>query len=108
MGRLNYISTMCPFINIFKFNLNQTLAALTKNQPAILDAKTRCDLQVWGNFLNHPTKWIPICLLKDDPPLATILFTTDAAGFSENTKQTGNIGCGVIGTDVKDDTILGF
>jgi hypothetical protein len=108
MGRLNYISTMCPFMNIFKFNLNQILATLTKNQSATLNAKTRCDLQVWGNFLTHPTKWILICPLKDDPPLATISFTTDAAGFSENSEWSGNIGCGVIGTDINDDTILGF
>jgi hypothetical protein len=73
-------------MNIFKFNLNQTLAILTKNLPMTLDSKTRCDLQVWGNFLNHPTKWILICPFKDDPPLATISFTTDAAGFSENSK----------------------
>jgi hypothetical protein len=30
MGRLNYISTMCPFMNIFKFDLNTILALLTK------------------------------------------------------------------------------
>jgi hypothetical protein len=108
MGRLNYISTMCPFMNIFKFNLNQILAKLTKNQPTTLDAKSRQDIQVWGNFLTHPTRWLPICPPRDDPPLATISFTTDAAGFSENSKWSGNIGCGVIGTNVENDTILGF
>ncbi len=46
--------------------------------------------------------------MKDNPPLATISFTTDAAGFSENNKWTSNIGCGVIGTDMNEDTILGF
>jgi hypothetical protein len=108
MGRLNYISTMCPFMNIFKYNLNQILATLTKNQPTTLDAKSRQDIQVWGNFLTHPTRWLPICPPRDDPPLATISFTTDAAGFSENSKWSGNIGCGVIGTNVENDTILGF
>jgi hypothetical protein len=108
MGRLNYIATMCPFMNIFKFNLNQILAKLTRNQPASLDTKSRQDLQVWGNFLTYPTRWLPICPPKDDPPLATISFTTDAAGFSENSKWSGNIGCGVIGTDAANDTILGF
>jgi hypothetical protein len=89
-------------MNIFKFNLNTILASLSKNLPATLNVKTRKDLQVWRNFLNHPTKWIPICPVKDDPSLATISFTTDAAGFS------GNIGCGVLGTDMNEDTILGF
>ncbi len=58
--------------------------------------------------MNHPTKWIPICPVKDDPSLATISFTTDAAGFSKKSKWSGNIGCGVIGTDMNEDTILGF
>jgi hypothetical protein len=108
MGRLNYIATMCPFMNIFKFNLNKILAALTKGQSVSLNTKARRDLQVWGNFLTHPTKWIPICPLQDNPPLATISFTTDAAGFSETSKWTSNIGCGVIGLDENNDTILGF
>jgi hypothetical protein len=46
--------------------------------------------------------------LRDDPPLATISFTTDAAGFSDSSKWSSNIGCGVIGLDENDDTILGF
>jgi hypothetical protein len=108
MGRLNYISTMCPFMNIFKFNLNTILASLSKNLPATLNVKARKDLQVWKNFLNHPTKWIPISPVKDDPPLATISFTTDAAGFSEISKWSGNIGSGVLGTDMNEEPILGF
>ena len=108
MGRLNYIATMCPFMNIFKFNLNKILASLTKGELAELNTKSINDLQVWGNFLSHPTKWIPICPLRDDPPLATISFTTDAAGFSDSSKWSSNIGCGVIGLNENDDTILGF
>jgi hypothetical protein len=101
MGHLDYISTKCSFMNTFKFNLNTILASLSKNMPATMDDKARKDLRIWRNFLNHPTKWIPICPEKDEPPLATISFTTDAAGFTEKSKWSSNISCGVLGTDEK-------
>jgi hypothetical protein len=108
MGRLNNVATMCPFMNIFKFNLNEYLAMKTKNIPTTLEAKARKDLQVWANMLLHPTKWIPIHPEKTHPPLATIKFFSDAAGMADNGKRSGNIGCGVIGMDPDGNTLLGY
>jgi hypothetical protein len=108
MGRLNNIATMCPFMNIFKFNLNEYLALKSKGLPATLDTKAKKDLQVWVNMLLHPTKWIPIHPEKVDPPLATIKFFSDAAGMADNGRWSENIGCGVIGLDPDNNTLLGY
>jgi hypothetical protein len=35
-------------------------------------------------------------------------FTSDAAGFADNSIWTGQIGCGVLGLDEKNQTILGY
>jgi hypothetical protein len=99
---------MCPFMNIFKFNLNEFLAMKTKNIPATLEPKAKKDLQVWANMLLHPTKWIPIQPEITHPPLATIKFFSDAAGMADNGKWNGNIGCGVIGLDPDGNTLLGY
>jgi hypothetical protein len=108
MGRLNNIATMCPFMNIFKFNLNEYLALVTKGLPAALENKAKKDLQVWVNMLSHPTKWIPIHPEKIDPPLATIKLFSEAAGMADNSHWSNNIGCGVIGLDPDNNTLLGF
>jgi hypothetical protein len=99
---------MCPFINIFKFNLKKYLASVTKGQPAEIGNKAGKDVQVWKNFLTHPTKWIPIHPGKNEPPLATFKFFSDAAGLADNSHWTNNIGCGVIGLDTDNNTILGY
>jgi hypothetical protein len=70
LGRLNFISTMCPFLTTFKYNLNICLANTLKGFKAYNNEKTRHDLKVWENFLTHPETWLPICPEKTDPPLA--------------------------------------
>jgi hypothetical protein len=59
-------------------------------------------------MLLHPTKWIPIHPEKVDPPLATIKFFSDAAGMADNGRWSDNIGCGVIGLDPDNNTLLGY
>jgi hypothetical protein len=107
-GRLNFISSMCPFMNTFKFNLNSDLSKALKSSPVTLSQYSRNDLKVWINFLTHPDPWIPIPHEPSDPPLATWNFWTDAAGLPNNASWTSDIGFGVIGTNTEDNTILGY
>jgi hypothetical protein len=108
LGRLNVISTMCPFMSIFKPNLNKHLSKLLKGYTVKLTRKTMDDLRVWKNLLSHPCQWIPICPEKSDPPLATYTFTTDAAGFADNSTWKDNIGFGAVGENADGDTIFGY
>jgi hypothetical protein len=108
MGRLNVISVMCPFMNAFKFNLNAVLSSLLKGYSTTLTEKALDDIKIWINRLNHPTQWNPICPEKSEPPLTCYSFTSDAAGFADNSIWTGQIGCGVLGLDEENQTILGY
>ncbi len=67
LGRLNFISTMCPFLSTFKYNLNTCLANTLKGFKAYNNEKVKRDLKVWENFLVHPETWIPVCPEKTDP-----------------------------------------
>jgi hypothetical protein len=46
MGRLNFNSSMCPFLNIFKFNLNASLAKALNEASATLNEDAKKDLTV--------------------------------------------------------------
>jgi hypothetical protein len=83
-GRLNFISSMCPFLNTFKYNLNVSLAEALKTGSSTLDSNTRKDLAVWLNFLSYKERWVPIPFEPIEPPLGTLNFWTDAAGFPDN------------------------
>jgi hypothetical protein len=108
LGRLNVISIMCPFMTIFKPNLNKLLTTLLKGYQTRLTKKAAEDLKVWKNLLSHPCQWIPICPETTEPPLATYTFTSDAAGFADNRKWKGDIGFGAIGENAEGDTIFGY
>jgi hypothetical protein len=99
MGRLNVISVMCPFMNTFKFNLNAVLSSLLKGYSTTIMAKALDDIRIWTNRLSHPTQWNPICPERSEPPLTCYSFSSDAAGFADNSIWTGQIGCGVLGLD---------
>jgi hypothetical protein len=90
-GRLNFISSMCPFLKTFKFNLNASLSEALRSSP-----------------ISHPDHWIPIPCEPIDPPLGTINFWSDAAGFPDNASWSSDIGYGTIGTNAEGDTILGY
>jgi hypothetical protein len=108
MGRLNVVSVMCPFMNTFKFNLKAVLSSLLKGYTTTLTAKALDDIRIWTNRLSHPSQWNPICPEKSEPPLTCYSFSSDATGFADNSIWTGQIGCGVLGLDEENQTILGY
>jgi hypothetical protein len=99
---------MCPFLASFKYNLNACLANTLRGFKTYNNEKVQEDLKGWKQFLTQPNSWLPICPEKTDPPLATLSFTSDAAGCPDNSAWTSQIGCGVVGLDANNNTILGY
>jgi hypothetical protein len=99
---------MCPFLNSFKFNLNKAVAQAITEGSTKISIQLLDDLKVWNNFLQIPEFWLPIPHEKHEPPISCLNFWTDAAGFPDNAIWTSNIGCGVNGSNINGDTILGF
>ncbi len=99
-GRLNFISSMCPFMNCFKFNVNSVLANAINNGSAQVTSFILDDLRIWKNLLTSQEKWLPIPHEKQEPPLACLNFWTDAAGFPDNGIWTSDISCGVYGSNI--------
>jgi hypothetical protein len=106
-GRLSFASSMCPFMNCFKFNVNSVLSSAINNGKAHVTHLIKDDLRIWKNFLTSK-EWLPIPHEKYDPPLACLNFWSDAAGFPDNGIWTSDIGCGIYGSDIDGNTILGF
>jgi hypothetical protein len=51
---------------------------------------------------------LPICLPEQEPPMCTKVFHSDAAGFPINGIWKEQIGCGLLGLDETDNTLLIF
>jgi hypothetical protein len=105
MGRLNDIALMCPFMKTFKAQLNSKLAILQAfpESSVILDDQSLKDLYVWAGLLLDREGWLPICPRPCAPPLSSLTFTSDAAGFNKNSDATKKIGCSSIGLDLKEE-----
>jgi hypothetical protein len=65
-------------------------------------------LAFYVHYLNNQEKWVPIPHEISAPPLASVNFWSDAAGFPDNAVWTSDIGCGVVGTTVDGNTLLGY
>jgi hypothetical protein len=88
MARLNFISSMCSFLNTFKLNLNNALSAATATGSVFLGKEADKDLSVWMNFLNHQEKWIPIPHEVTAPPWHPSTFGQMRLAFQ--TTQSGH------------------
>ncbi len=108
MGKLNHVAQMAPFLSLFRFNLNKTLASCNALEPVLLPDEALQELNVWKNFLLDENTWWPICRPQQTPPICTKTFFTDAAGLPRNTTWKDDIGCGVVGLSEVGDTILAY
>jgi hypothetical protein len=102
MGRLNNVCQMAVFMKGFKGPLNKMLSVLQKenSNPTKLSSQAKADLRVWARFLADKNVWWPLCPKHVNPPLASRVFVSDAAGFSDNQHLNGKLGCGSIGLDI--------
>jgi hypothetical protein len=98
MGRLNHVSQFSRFLRGFKFNLNGILGKLQTGESVKLTQEARKDLFVFANFLLEDCQWHKLDNIHYNPPLAHMLFVSDAAGNSAESHH-GEVGCGNIGFD---------
>jgi hypothetical protein len=93
VGIFNNVSLMAPFLNGFKYNLNEFLKNLNLNpRPTRLADNAYNDLCIFANFLAEGNLWRPIVPRYCNPPLSFMQVITDASGkYLE--KETG---CGHI------------
>ncbi len=98
LGRLNFVCMMCPFLKAFRFNMNKELASriLDPSLHRELCSEAKADLMVHDKFLAD-TAWYPISKEPIAAPPSATYFVTDAAGFPDNAKWSGPIGCGLVG-----------
>lgn len=101
MGRLNDVSLMAPFLRCFKGPLNEVLSSLQSGETieSQLPEQAKKDLLVWAGFLAESNPWKPISPRPMHPPISSLSFASDAAGFSKGSKQDELIGVGGIGFD---------
>jgi len=101
MGRLNDISLMCPFLRGFKGPLNELLGNLQRSDEQELEIPAQCkkDVMVWAGFLLDIDPWFPIAHRPSGPPISKLIFTSDAAGFSQEVNLSENMGVASIGFD---------
>ena len=98
MGRLNHLTQMCSFMQLFMSPLNESF----KNIPSDADPNTvltvspqgKKDLLVWAGFLLSELKWLPIPRPPTGPPLYRRELYTDAAGLPEMSQLHKGPGCG--------------
>jgi hypothetical protein len=109
MGRLNDISQMCPFMKLFKSEINKCVATIASDAPAAtvvtVSQQAKKDLQIWAGYLNSDFKWLPICRELWTPPIWHKEFVSDAAGLTENAGTDTRPGCGNVGFR-EDGTII--
>jgi len=107
MGKLNDIGVMCPFLKVFRHELNIELSKRIQ-EPLKLSNMTRAtkrELLVWTGFLMDENVWIPINPPTHGPPILTLVFTSDAAGLPHACCYKYKIGVASIGTDNSDSLI---
>ena len=103
MGSLNNVCMMCPFLKIFRFNLNREMAIRIENESLVkaLSKVAKDDLLVFGGVLLKE-EWLPIIREPSSAPPCAICFTSDAAGLPENrqvSEASGRAGCASVGFD---------
>ena len=101
LGKLNFVTSMAPFMKTFKYNLQVFLRTLLEaGQPSLsLTAELRADLCVWAAFLVDSRGFLPIPHPRAAPPLSHKTITTDAAGWQQNMGASIDAGMGVVCRD---------
>ncbi len=97
LGRLNFVCMMCPFLKAFRFNMNKELARRIADPSlqSVLSNEAKADLLTHDRFLAD-IAWCPIAREPVAAPVTAVCFVTDAAGLPDNTKWSGDIGCGMV------------
>ena len=86
MGHLNNLSMMCPFLNVFRGNLNCDLGFSLRNSLANvrLSDISKSDLKVGAGCVLDEENNLPICTEPSEPTVTHKVFTSDAAGYADS------------------------
>ena len=101
LGKLNFVSTMCPMMRTFKKPLQNLLACLLElqNDHVPLPDEVKSDLLTWWIFLKSSDTGLPIIREVSSPPLCHKVLTTDAAGWKKEDSSQTRVGMGCVGID---------
>lgn len=101
LGRLNDIGQMCPFMKVFKHQINQITEGIPPDAHEDTKVSISCgakkDLMVWAGFLHSQHKWLPVPRNIYGPPIWTKEFVSDAAGLPDSASLSSSPGCGNVG-----------
>ncbi len=91
LGKLNNSCLMCPFMSMFKRNLNVCLGfSLRANSDIVrISHDAKSDLKVWAGFLLDDNHWLPIPIQPSPPPILHKILFSDAAGISNKMFDSG-------------------
>jgi len=105
LGKLNFVTSMCPMLRSFKKPLQEQLRMMEEagQGEMQLTEEVRADLKMWWKFLDENRGGVPIPVLERGMPLThkTVTTSTDAAGWSDNEKNAVGMGCVVIDEEGK-------
>ena len=101
LGKLNFVTSMAPFMKTFKVNLQIFLATLKEAHLSSLEltAELRRDLEIWAVFLFDSREGLPIPSPRTAPPLRHKTVTTDASGWQNDHNGPIDAGIGVVVRD---------
>ncbi len=101
LGKLNFVTSMAPFMRTFKANLQILIATMLEaglsSLPLPLELVS--DLRTWAAFLTDSLSFIPIAAPRSAPPLRHKTITTDASGWKASAGKSLDAGLGVVVID---------
>jgi len=104
LGKLNNACLLCPFMSIFKRNLNNCLSVAISFESDFvkISPEAKADMKIWAGFLLDITKGLPIPSEPTAPTIYFKEFVSDAAGLSkiQNDSAVASIGFDEIGRPI--------
>jgi hypothetical protein len=108
LGRLNDFMQMCPFLKVFKHNLNACMSDCIMKGDCVLTDEALYELKVWANCIFDNVLSLPIPSRPSPPPVQHRCFISDAAGVSDLQNFSNNEGVGGVGFDEEGKIISAY
>lgn len=101
LGKLNFVSSMAPYMKTFKKNLQDMVVLLEESEMKAvpISEETRRDLTVWWAFIVNCKEGYPILPEPGEPPIQHKTLTSDAAGWKTGAEGSTRVGMGCVGLD---------
>ena len=106
LGKLNFVSTMCPMMRTFQKPLQNLISCLSELQNGQIPDEVQSDLLTWWAFLKTSDTGLPIVRDVTSPPLCHIVLTTNSAGWKKEDSSQTKVGMGCVSIDEEGENIL--